>query len=128
MKSVIGLDAAFFIPAPEMPIHVGSFNLCALPAGFQDSFHEVVMVHIGKFTHLASINYRSVITLGAPFAGSHKSTNVWRMCELAIGRKIAQESHNYDLPAGLLVPTSSIRTPNSEVKACWQPDSWQCRR
>ena len=56
---------------------------------------------------------RSVITLGTPFAGSHISTNAWRMYELASGHKIAQESQNYDLPAAPPVPTSSIRTLNS---------------
>lgn len=62
---------------------------------------------------------RSVITLGTPFAGSHKSTNAWRVYELASGRKIAQESENYDLPAAPPVPTSSIYSRTDGVVA-WQ--------
>ena len=62
---------------------------------------------------------RSVITLGTPFAGSHKFTNAWRVYELASGRKIAQESENYDLPAAPPVPTSSIYSRTDGVVA-WQ--------
>ena len=35
---------------------------------------------------------RGVITLGTPFAGSHKSTNAWRLYELASGRSIEREA------------------------------------
>ena len=39
MKSLTGLDATFlYLETPEMPMHVGSFNLCELPAGFKGSF------------------------------------------------------------------------------------------
>ena len=62
---------------------------------------------------------RSVITLGTPFAGSHKSSNAWRVYELASGRKIAREAENYDLPAAPLVPTSSIYSRTDGVVA-WQ--------
>lgn len=62
---------------------------------------------------------RCVITLGTPFAGSHKSTNAWRVYELASGRKITQESENYDLPAAPPVPTCSIYSRSDGVVA-WQ--------
>ena len=62
---------------------------------------------------------RSVITLGTPFAGSHKSTNAWRVYELTSGRKITQESETYDLPAPPPVPTSSIYSRTDGVVA-WQ--------
>ena len=62
---------------------------------------------------------RGVITLGTPFAGSHKSTNAWRVYELTSGRKIARESENYDLPAAPPVPTSSIYSRTDGVVA-WQ--------
>ena len=62
---------------------------------------------------------RSVITLGTPFAGSHKSTNAWRVYELTSGRKIEQESENYDLPGAPPVPTSSIYSRTDGVVA-WQ--------
>lgn len=62
---------------------------------------------------------RSVITLGTPFAGSHKSTNAWRLYQLTSGRKIDLESANYDLPAAPPVPTSSIYSRTDGVVA-WQ--------
>ncbi len=62
---------------------------------------------------------RCVITLGTPFAGSHKSTNAWRVYELTSGRKIAKESENYNLPAAPPVPTSSIYSRTDGVVA-WQ--------
>lgn len=62
---------------------------------------------------------RSVITLGTPFAGSHKSTNAWRVYQLASGRSIERESIGYDLPTAPPVPTSSIYTKTDGVVA-WQ--------
>ena len=62
---------------------------------------------------------RSVITLGTPFAGSHKATNAWRVYELTSGRKVEQESENYDLPTAPPVPTSSIYSRTDGVVA-WQ--------
>lgn len=62
---------------------------------------------------------RSVITLGTPFAGSHKSTNAWRVYELTSGRKIERESESYDLPSAPPVPTSSIYSRSDGVVA-WQ--------
>ncbi len=49
-----------------------------------------------------------VITLGTPFAGSPKSTNAWRIYELATRRNSAIEHTNYDLPMAPTMPTSSI--------------------
>ena len=60
---------------------------------------------------------RSVITLGTPFAGSHKSTNAWRLYELTSGRRIAQEVENFDLPAAPPVPTTSIYSRTDGVVA-----------
>jgi pimeloyl-ACP methyl ester carboxylesterase len=51
---------------------------------------------------------RSVVTLGTPFAGSHTSTNAWRLYALASGRDIASETTQYDLPQAPPMPTSSI--------------------
>ena len=62
---------------------------------------------------------RSVITLGTPFAGSHRSTNAWRVYQLASGRNIERESDNYDLPTAPPVPTSSIYSRTDGVVA-WQ--------
>ena len=62
---------------------------------------------------------RSVITLGTPFAGSHKSTNLWRLYELVSGRSVEREASNYDLPTAPPVPTSSIYSRTDGVVA-WQ--------
>ena len=62
---------------------------------------------------------RSVITLGTPFSGSHKSTNAWRVYELVSGRRIERESGNYDLPAAPPMPTCSIYSRTDGVVA-WQ--------
>ena len=62
---------------------------------------------------------RSVITLGTPFAGSPKSTNAWRIYELASGRDAARESARYDLPAAPPVPTTSVYSRSDGIVA-WQ--------
>ena len=62
---------------------------------------------------------RGVITLGTPFGGSHRSTNAWRIYELASGRSIARETDNYDLPAAPPVPTTSIYSRSDGIVA-WQ--------
>ena len=62
MKSLTGLDATFlYLETPEMPMHVGSFNLCELPAGFKGSFHKAVTQHIGKRMHLAPVFSRKLV-------------------------------------------------------------------
>ncbi len=62
MKSLTGLDATFlYLETPEMPMHVGSFNLCALPAGFKGSFHKAVIQHIGRRMHLAPVFSRKLV-------------------------------------------------------------------
>ena len=62
MKSLTGLDATFlYLETPEMPMHVGSFNLCRLPAGFKGSFHKAVVDHIGRRMHLAPVFSRKLV-------------------------------------------------------------------
>ena len=62
MKSLTGLDATFlYLESPEMPMHVGSFNLCELPAGFKGSFHKAVTEHIAKRMHLAPVFSRKLV-------------------------------------------------------------------
>ena len=62
MNSLSGLDATFlYLETPQMPMHVGSFNLCALPAGFKGSFHKAVIEHIGKRMHLAPVFSRKLV-------------------------------------------------------------------
>ncbi|MGH6637081.1 MAG: alpha/beta hydrolase [Polaromonas sp.] len=62
---------------------------------------------------------RCVITLGTPFACSHKSTNAWRIYELASGRSIEREAEHYDLPVAPPVPTTSIYSRSDGIVA-WQ--------
>jgi pimeloyl-ACP methyl ester carboxylesterase len=62
---------------------------------------------------------RGVITLGTPFAGSHKATNAWRVYQLTSGRNVERESENYDLPTAPTVPTTSIYSRTDGVVA-WQ--------
>ena len=62
---------------------------------------------------------RSVITLGTPFAGSHRSTNAWRVYKLASGRDIESEAQSYDLPGAPPVPCTSIYSRSDGVVA-WQ--------
>ncbi len=62
MKSLTGLDATFlYLETPEMPMHVGSFNLCELPAGFKGSFHKEVTKHLAKRMHLAPVFSRKLV-------------------------------------------------------------------
>ena len=62
MKSLTGLDATFlYLETPEMPMHVGSFNLCELPAGFKGSFHKQVTQHIARRMHLAPVFSRKLV-------------------------------------------------------------------
>ena len=60
---------------------------------------------------------RSVITLGTPFAGSHKSTNAWRLYELTSGRDMQREVEQFDLPGAPPVPTTSIFSRSDGVVA-----------
>jgi pimeloyl-ACP methyl ester carboxylesterase len=64
---------------------------------------------------------RSVITLGSPFAGSPKSTNAWRVYEMASGRRADEEDlrfggHLSDPPP---VPTTAIFSRSDGICA-WQ--------
>jgi pimeloyl-ACP methyl ester carboxylesterase len=60
---------------------------------------------------------RSVITMGTPFAGSHLSTNAWRLYELTSGRDIHREVDQFDLPAAPPMPTTSIYSRTDGVVA-----------
>jgi diacylglycerol O-acyltransferase / wax synthase len=62
MKTLTGLDATFlYLETPEMPMHVGSFNLCELPAGAKGSFHKMVTKHIASRMHLAPVFSRKLV-------------------------------------------------------------------
>ncbi len=64
MKTLTGLDATFlYLETPEMPMHVGSFNLCELPAGHRGSFHKAVMKHMTSRIHLAPVLSRKLVLM-----------------------------------------------------------------
>jgi pimeloyl-ACP methyl ester carboxylesterase len=60
---------------------------------------------------------RSVITMGTPFAGSHHSTNAWRLYQLTSGRDIHAEVEHFDLPTAPPMPTTSIFSRTDGVVA-----------
>ncbi|CCE00191.1 alpha/beta fold hydrolase [Bradyrhizobium sp. STM 3809] len=64
---------------------------------------------------------RSVITLGSPFAGSPKSTNAWRVYEMASGRRADEEEQNFGgaLSEPPPVPTTAIFSRTDGICA-WQ--------
>jgi pimeloyl-ACP methyl ester carboxylesterase len=74
-------------------------------------------IYARELAKLMPQQVRSVITLGTPFAGSHKSTNAWRFYELTSGREITQETERFDLPVAPPVPTTSIFSRTDGVVA-----------
>ena len=65
---------------------------------------------------------RQVVTLGSPFAGSPKSTNVWRLYELMSGSRIDDPNHRAHLAevaARPNVPCTAIYSKGDGVVA-WQ--------
>src|SRR3954462_12983094 len=69
---------------------------------------------------------RSVITLGSPFAGAPKSTNAWRVYEMASGGRVDEGDSHFggrlsDPPP---VPTTAIFSRTDGICA-WQGCTWQ---
>jgi pimeloyl-ACP methyl ester carboxylesterase len=64
---------------------------------------------------------RSVITLGSPFAGSPRSTNAWRVYEMASGRRADEEDARFggSLSVAPPVPTTAIFSRSDGICA-WQ--------
>src|SRR6201985_1960862 len=64
---------------------------------------------------------RSVITLGSPFAGSPRSTNAWRVYEMASGRRSDEEDERFggSLSEPPPVPTTAIFSRTDGICA-WQ--------
>ncbi len=64
---------------------------------------------------------RSVITLGSPFAGNPKTTNAWRVYELASGRRADEEEARFggSLEETPPVPTTAIFSRTDGICA-WQ--------
>ena len=64
---------------------------------------------------------RSVITLGSPFAGTPKSTNAWRVYEMASGRSAEEQTQRFGGPLAEPppVPTTAIFSRTDGICA-WQ--------
>jgi pimeloyl-ACP methyl ester carboxylesterase len=64
---------------------------------------------------------RSVITLGSPFAGTPKSTNAWRVYEMASGRSAEEQDQRFggSLAEAPPVPTTAIFSRTDGICA-WQ--------
>jgi pimeloyl-ACP methyl ester carboxylesterase len=63
---------------------------------------------------------RCVVTLGSPFAAHPKSTNAWRIYELASGRSAEREhEENLELRVAPPMPTTSIYSRSDGIVA-WQ--------
>lgn len=71
MDTLSGLDASFlYLETAETPMHIGSFSLYELPAGFKGSWHKAVQAHIARRMHLAPVFGRKLglmpLELGHP--------------------------------------------------------------
>ena len=60
---------------------------------------------------------RCAITLGTPFSASPRSTNAWRLYQMASGRDVEREVEHYQLAEAPPVPTTSIYTRTDGVVA-----------
>lgn len=65
-------------------------------------------IYARELAKLLPDQVRCVITMGTPFAGTHTSTNAWRLYELTRGRSIHHEIGGFDLPTAPSMPTTSI--------------------
>ena len=75
MQTLSGLDATFlYLETPQMPMHVGSFCLYALPATPRYSFHKAVTAHIGARMHLAEVFSRKLGLMPA-VPGAHPAAD-----------------------------------------------------
>lgn len=74
-------------------------------------------IYARELAKIAPDQVRCVITMGTPFAGSHRDTNAWKLYELTSGKSIAQAVGQFDLPTAPPVPTTSIFSRTDGVVA-----------
>ncbi len=77
-------------------------------------------VYAREIAKMLPDDVRVVVTLGAPFSGSPKATNAWRVYQLVSGEKEIDEARFAALKATPSVPTTSIFSRTDGVVA------WQC--
>jgi pimeloyl-ACP methyl ester carboxylesterase len=78
-------------------------------------------VYARQLAKLMPDHVRSVITLGSPFGGNPKSTNAWRVYEMASGRRADEEDRRFggSLAQTPPVPTTAIFSRSDGICA-WQ--------
>lgn len=76
-------------------------------------------IYARELAKLLPDRVRSVVTMGTPFAGSHTSTNAWKLFQLTSGKDVTKELQQFDLPVAPPVPTTSIFSRTDGVVA-WQ--------
>ena len=64
-------------------------------------------------------NVRLVISMGSPFTGNPKATNVWRLYEMVSGQKVDDAYRHSAAQQPLAVPTTSIYSRSDGIVA-WQ--------
>lgn len=77
-------------------------------------------VYAREIAKLVAHDVRCVITLGAPFTGTPRATNAWRIYEFASGRKADDPELMERVSQAPPVPTTSIYSRSDGVV------SWQC--
>ena len=75
-------------------------------------------IYARELAKLAPECIRSVISLGSPFGGNPRSTNAWRIYELASGQPV-DDAHDARLSVAPSVPTTSIYSRTDGICA-WQ--------
>jgi dienelactone hydrolase len=73
-------------------------------------------IYARELAKIAPDQVRSVISLGSPFGGSPKSTNAWKVYELASGQSVDDVHDVADAPT---VPTTAIYSRTDGICA-WQ--------
>lgn len=102
---------------------------------FKASGHKVSLVgwslggiYARELAKLLPEYVRNVITLGTPFAGTHKSTNAWRLYELTSGHDVTRITTHFDLPTAPPMPTTSIFSRTDGVVAWGASVQQVCQR
>src|SRR6201988_1886178 len=99
-----------------------------LRAGVQDGMVELLQQmndasgrQARQLAKMMPERVRQVITLGSPFAAGPKSTNAWRVYEMASGRRAEQEDPRFGgtLAGSPPVPTTAIFSRSDGICA-WQ--------
>jgi pimeloyl-ACP methyl ester carboxylesterase len=75
-------------------------------------------IYARELAKIAPDQVRSVVSLGSPFGGSPKSTNAWKVYELASGQSV-DDVHDVAVSVAPAVPTTAIYSRTDGICA-WQ--------